>query len=522
MSKDETIGPDVSTEVDVEVGAEEQDGIETSSEQSTTRRRTSIILGVVVLGIVFIGVNVNVLGAKFGYSHDGFNAAVWSIGARSMERDGVISSKFGGDNARGSYANHPPVIYSEVALARTLPVDDHLAARLPAVISSIIALGVMAAVLCELGLSTATILGALALMTSSAMFIVFGPMIDTPVLALPICAATVLIFARTRNDRTTPRWVVVGVPFIAALTSWTSVTFALLTIIAFLLLPDRRRTIRAMVIPMTAGLVTGLLLTSSWIWWVYGSFGRLLDNGSIRAGGGVTLTQSLHEQWVYLWDAMPILCTVGGIGVVLALTKARSRGVVALSILPVVIYAVVFRHGAFVHQYWNFALLIGVTIGVGELLDPLIRRTEHSFIPHTTLIGAICIIAIGSLFLPSSAQQQRSAGIRVAKMFDTIGATGPSASPTGSNSPLGLVGPTIEGAPWAFYETDGETVDLELTPDSLRRASDTDPAQLVMLSNFLLWSYGAVDAEVPIVTSAGGLSVVRVSDLEQLVRDADA
>lgn len=486
------------------------------------RARTILALTVAALGIMFIGLNANVLGAGFGYSHDGFNASVWSIGARSMERDGVLESKFGGVSPDRVYANHPPIIYSTVAAARALPIDNHLAARLPALISSLVALGLIAALLYELGFSTIATVGALSLMATSTMFIVFGPMIDTFVLALPICTAIVLILARTLHDKSNPVWLLVGVPLLGALTSWTSVMFTIVAIAALLVRPERRTTSRSTVAPMALGVGTGLVISVSWIWWVYGSLTRFVSVAMKRSGAEetfeTTFGEVLAKQGGYLWDAMPILCVVGGIGIVLALRSRSIRPIASVTTLSVVIYALVFRDGAHHHQYWNFALLIAAAVGTAQLLDLLVDRTAPLRHRRNVLIATIGLVAIASLLLPSTAARSRSQGLEIARLFDAIGASG-DYPVTPSEPVLGVTGPAIGAAPWLVYPTDGQTRFVRAQPAALLVATLDDPDLPIMVPTDKLPQLVGPRDDLPVIASSEMFTLVNVRTLYHAVAD---
>ena len=156
------------------------------AKRSSTRPTLAIVIAVAVASAVFLSMNTGAMTKRFGYSHDGYNGAMWSIGADAIETDGLIKSRLGGKNSFGTYANHPPAIYVETYLSRRLPIDSHPAARLVPVISSLLALGLLAALLRELKFSDAALAASLLLVATSPMFTVFGSMLDTPILGLPI------------------------------------------------------------------------------------------------------------------------------------------------------------------------------------------------------------------------------------------------------------------------------------------------------------------------------------------------
>ncbi|MCB1256360.1 MAG: hypothetical protein KDB26_04600 [Microthrixaceae bacterium] len=251
-------------------------------------------------------------------------------------------------------------------------------------------------------------------------------------------------------------------------------------------------------------------MTISWVWWVYGSLRPILDSGSKRAGEGVSLSESFGKQMEYLWDSMPALLVLGFLGLVLAAWSHHGRQIAVIGMGAVVVYALTFFQGAYVHQYWNFAIVLPLAIGAAALIDRALQIVGDNFIPRTVLLGFLAILSAGSLYLHSSAKDQRDQGFAVAGLFDEVDHLGP---PTGPK--LGLLGQTITGTPWAFYETDGRTLDLE--PRSIEVTALKHPDLQVLLPSAFLTIINRDERDLEISAEAGGLAVIPLENLKALL-----
>jgi hypothetical protein len=236
---------------------------------------------VVALAVLLVVNAAPWLGAGFGESYDRRNAAVWGLSSRAL-RDDPIGSRLGGELEPGyTYANHPPLIIGETALAETIAGEHRIVTRSPAWLGSLVALLLLCWLLIDAGLSPSAVAAGVVSTWRSAMFLVYGTMLDTPITSLPFMLATLLAWQRSWRRRPWSVPVMVGLGFVAALAGWQSFVVAALAATTLVLDALRRRRGWSPPLAMGGGAFVGLVVTLSWIRWVYGSLQPLLNNRAI-------------------------------------------------------------------------------------------------------------------------------------------------------------------------------------------------------------------------------------------------
>lgn len=451
-----------------------------------TRHRGALALAalVVVLAGLLLVSNRTVLTARFGPSHDGFNGSVWASGSRAMRHEGLIESRFGGRSALGEYANHPPGILAETYVAESMAGEHRIVTRSPAWIGSIVAIALLVWLLVDAGFRRWTVAAAVTVVMTSQLFLVYGAMLDTPVTSLPFSLAVLIAAQRVVQNRPPPRWMLVLAAMLAVCSGWQSATmlsFAGVWVFSGVK-GDRRRLISGAW--FAGGGVVGLTITLLWIRWVYGSFGQLIDQEKLRSNGQ-GLVASLSRQGTFLTGLIPYAGIIGIVGLVIALTgRSRVRHLALVSTGAVAAYAVYFRQGAYVHDYWNYAVIIPLAVGVAavaELVVPMIagaRKIEPGLV-GAALVGIVVFV---SLAKPSGAKMSRDSGVSAASLIGSAIASVPSDSPA-----LGDVGSRSQYSsllPWVLYETGRRP--WILTPKSGRlyvSAEHSDVPMLVALDS---------------------------------------
>ena len=116
-----------------------------------------------------------------------------------------------------------------------------VALRAPALLASLAALVLLAALLRDAGFGLGDVAGGLAVAGTSAMFLTYGAMLDTPVLSLPFGLAAVWAAQRAWQGRPPPRPVLLATGLVAALAGWQSLLAAVLAVGPDPALPVRRR-----------------------------------------------------------------------------------------------------------------------------------------------------------------------------------------------------------------------------------------------------------------------------------------
>lgn len=478
---------------------------------SSSPRWWRVWLLAAVLFAVLLVQNAGILNAGFGVSHDGTNAAVWGTGSRAMREVGLVESRFGGVAPGQTYANHPPGILAETFVAESLLGEHRWVTRLPAILSSAVALVLLVGLLRELGFGPApTAFGATVFATSD-MFLSFGTMLDTPVTSLPFSLAAVWLVARAHRERSVPVAAAAAVGFGSAVSGWQSTVFVGVAGAALLALGRRNRPARTTGIAAIGGATAGLLIDVLWVRWVYGSLGSFLDQARGRSSG-VTVADSINQQVSNLVDLVPIAAVVGGVGLVLMVRARRDRLVVAVAVVPTVLYALIFREGAFQHHYWNYSLMIGLAIGAAALAHQLVER-RHDL--GRAVVVAIALLVGVSFVLPSAARDSRDAQLDGAQLVQAAVADHPDGAPR-------IV--LVEGADLLGpirYEAGAEPLSVP-TVDDLPAVATRIPDGYLVTSERRwpadAWTRLRADA----TSAAGPLILVRLDRVGQIVDDSDA
>src|SRR5438552_582916 len=230
------------------------------------------------VAVLFLAHDPGRLSAPFGPSHDGFNAALYMTGGRAIVEEGPLASQLGASSGtlsgdRVVYAHHPPLVYVEDAVALTVFRSPEIAARLPALVSSIVVVVLLALVLAACGLPPGSAALGLLIAFATPMFMSFGAMTEPHALGLAPMVALTLLWQRIRLGFEPASWALASVAAVAMLTSWEAGLFAT-SVAVFLLIGNRRRAAIAVLIGVA---LSGMLL-ALWILWAYhGDVGELFQ-----------------------------------------------------------------------------------------------------------------------------------------------------------------------------------------------------------------------------------------------------
>jgi hypothetical protein len=322
---------------------------------------------------------------------DSYNNAVFSIGARALREHGPIESKLGGDWGGGDYyADHPPLIYSASALTQAVVGDDELAAPLLAFAASVASVALLFGLLRQLGVAAVAAAVSVIVGLSVAMFLDFGTMLDTLILGLPFAVGYLVAWQANLDGRASPRWML-GTAAAVVLVAWEGAILVATSMVVTWLLGHRRY--RRMLVAAAGGLVMGLVANALWIAWVSG-LETVLDKALYRSGRGsdISIGGYLEHQGQHLRN----LFGIAGV-VVLAMAVAacvclrRFRPLGAATLATVLMYALAFREGSDLHDYWNYWLLIPFVLGVGALATLLDRSNVVQVLGAAVLATALVI-----------------------------------------------------------------------------------------------------------------------------------
>jgi 4-amino-4-deoxy-L-arabinose transferase-like glycosyltransferase len=325
---------------------------------------------------------------------DSYNDAVFSLGGRALLDRGPVAAKLGADFGAGDlYADHPPLVYVATAASQAVVGDRAAAAPILAFAASIAAALLLYVLLRELGLHAVTAAVTVAVGLSIPLFLDYGTMLDTLMLGLPFAVAYLLVWQRSMDERSGPAALAAAAAAVA-LVAWEG---AILVVLAMAVTATvRRRAGVRIVIASGVGLGSALIATVLWVSWV-GGISDLFDKGLYRGGqsSDVSVGQYVRDQWQhtrhYFGVAGLVLLAVGACALLIA-PRFRAIGVVALA--TPVIYALAFREGADLHDYWNYWLLIPMVLGIGALTT-LAGRVVKPVVVAVAVAGATGAIISG-------------------------------------------------------------------------------------------------------------------------------
>ena len=485
--------------------------------------RCLLALTIVVLAATLV-IHVSPWVTKgFGHSADGYNGAMWSLGARGAVED-PIGNRLGGIQPSGyRYANHPPLLVWTTAVTGGLTGERPVALRAPALLASLAALVLLAALLRDAGVGLGDVAGGLAVAGTSAMFLTSGAMLDTPVLSLPFGLAAVWAAQRAWQGRPPPGPVLMAAGLVAALAGWQSLLAAVLATALTLLSPsvDGRRAGRV----LGTGALAGLAITLAWIAWVKGTLLGLGDQAAYRTSVDTGEWLSRQETFAgYLYG--PILLVVAAVGLVLALalrhqpTRATSdtpthrtwegvRPLAGLLAAVVVLYTVTFRQASAAHDYWTFWGVALLAVAATALLHSVRHGARRLPRPAAVAIQSTAVVGVVVLALSGAGHRSRSdQSIREGLGALPVLAAAPRASYPDQAT---IVVPGDEPIlPWADFVTGG------------RAAQAASPADLARLPPDTMVFFVATADPSPEIRAAaaaveGGYVLMRAGDYQRIV-----
>ena len=454
------------------------------------RRSATHIAGLALVAagcVLFLAIGFGRITAPFGDSDEGINGAVWSLSARSLRDLGIVDSKLGGHRTDGTeYATHPPGTIVATAVTQAIGGARSWASRAPAWLATLAALVLLYRLGRRARFSPLVAGGAVAIVALTPMALVYGPMLDTPIVAFPFGVLVITCWFRDWSADEPSDLATAGLTALAALFAglfgWQA---ALLTALCGLTLAARAvrhrpGAIRA-ALPYLLGGAVGVALSLSWSWWVYGSFQTLFDKFGGRSGesSGIGLGDMVSFQLPWLANLLG-LSFVGLIGCVVALRDRFLRPLAAMALASVLLYAVIFRQAAAGHQYWNYWVLLPTAVGWGYVLRAIVREVHKARSGASARSTSIAIVVAIVVFVgafgvirPDQAQRYIVEGHRAAELVDAT------TFPTGQTG-LATVGQPYRADAWITYNTDLRPSTL-VSVDQLQQMATDRPDDLVLI-----------------------------------------
>ncbi len=448
--------------------------------------QTLAVVAVIAFALGFLIVGHQRITMAFGDSHDGRNGTQWGLGSRDLRTDGPVRSHMGADLTAGAvrapYTDHPPLIYAETAAVETLGGEHPWSTRLPAWLGSIAAIGLCLQLLRRCGLSPAAAAIGTTLGLGCPMFGAYGIMNDPWILGLPWGIAILLLWQRRRIGVPTSWWLISGVAFVGAWTSWVNVLELGLIGVAELAVRLRRRR-PDVLLPIAVPTVAAVALTLGWVAWSHGgSISSLLHNAGTRSGGASNglspsvVLSMLKSYWVDTFTPWQLLLAVPVIAA--AWLDERSRPVLAVALGTVVLWIAVFSDGAAHHDYWGYWMVLPLAIGIGVGADILLRARSRNI--GRVAVAAATLVGIVGFVVPGTIPRSLIRGSKAGAVLVAARATMPADQPY-----VWYLGSLIQIPYWVSYpfHRPGARLPNLATVD---RLASTRPDDLVLVASYRL------------------------------------
>ncbi|MFI5040337.1 MAG: ArnT family glycosyltransferase [Acidimicrobiales bacterium] len=447
------------------------------------RGRILPALLVVTFMAVFVVLAWGRIGAPFGDSHDGRNAAVWASGSRALRTDGPVASRLGARlnvaaGAGSTYIDHPPLTYWETAIAEELAGTHPWSSRAPAWVGTLVAMVLLYLLLQECGVSPMAAAAGVALGFGCPMIGLYGAMLDSWVVGLPWAVASLLVWQRERMRRPCRSWIVALVTVGAVLSSWQGVLLVAAITTVDLVGAMRSRRLPATVRARTLAAAASLVAVGVWMLWAAGSFDGVWSSFVSRTGAGNTAMgpgvawRSLRSAWSDL--LAPWQVALGAPLAIVAVATRRTRRVTVAALATLVVWIGLFRSGAAIHDYWSLWVVLPLSLGFAAGVDALVR-----FCCRLGVAGAVAPIVaamagVGCLGLAqvSVAQIHVSDGEAAATVLGT-------ATYADSQRTAWYVGDLAQPVDWISYLTHRPAEQL-LTADAVEQLSGRSPDDVIL------------------------------------------
>ncbi len=476
-------------------------------------------------------------GRPLGFSHDGRNAGVFSLMARGIDQLGWAGSNWGSTlaNDLGSYAHHPPLIVWLTALSEGVGGTHPFWTRLPTVVASALTIVLLHRICRRLTDDPlAAALGSCVAATTP-MFLVYGWMLDTPMLALP--AGMFLAdrwLALEEGEAVRPVTWAIGA-FVAAIAGWLGTALAGVLGLTALWrgwrlrrsgadprdpeeVDDRPSTFVGAGAWLLVGTAAATVVTMAWIAASSAGLADLLGQAAQRTGRDpateLTVLDALSIQVDYVvdvWFPVPVVLTI------LCWRAGRPVGpagrVVVLLAGTTALYSLVFWNATTYHAYWLIWLVAPLAVVVTTGLTRWSRHRQQN--ASTRLLVALAVVAtVAGLVWPGLSRQQLQGSAADGELVAR------SALAPGQDRvlALGVGGPFG----WISYATDTGVESLGWT--SLAEASSIHPDWHVLVPLRVVGGgCGTSPMPVSTVLDAGSfLAVVRAEDAARWLRPPDA
>ncbi|MEE2767733.1 MAG: hypothetical protein VX833_00790 [Actinomycetota bacterium] len=310
-----------------------------------------------------------------GDSHEGRVLGQFSLHVANFWELGPWASSFGASWEPFSevpYTHHPPLLTFLHLLTSTFAGQGLTQVKSISYLAGLATIPALWWLGRRLGLGALPAFGAVAALVATPWWWVYGR------LGLGLLPNVIMIGALWAVvEESTPRRLrlAAAASFAAVAASWHGVFLAPL----LLLWLWRRRGCDRAVIAAGVGMIAGGLVILIWVA-QGGGFGEWGDHLGTRVGGDWGWGEFLSRQWRFARGLLPTWYLVAAVlALVAGLADIRTRFVTGALIAMVVVFSLVPADGAWIHDYWNFPVLLALFPGFAVLIDWTSRWAAHQW-----------------------------------------------------------------------------------------------------------------------------------------------
>ena len=340
-------------------------------------------------------------GIPLGDSHEGRVLGQFSLHMKNFWSMGVIDSSFGASWEPFSdtpYTHHPPILTFLHIVFSAIFGEGLKQIKLISYLAGVLTIPAIFAMGKNLAISPKAVAISILILTTTPWWWVYGRL---GLGFLPNVLMIGTIWAAAKNPSKRKTTLAALSTFLAVAASWHGVF-----LMPFLWFQTwRRRKFDQLTLSLlAAGALGGLLI----LLWVSqgGGFGELGDHIGERVERDWTWSQFIQRQWDFAKTLLPLWYVILAIPSLLAgLIDSRTRFLTTSLIAMVLVFAVVPSNGAWIHDYWNFPILLALFPGFAVMSEWLVSFLQEKIasekIKKSTSIklGGFTVLAATLIFV---------------------------------------------------------------------------------------------------------------------------
>ena len=362
------------------------------TETSNERLITRTVLSAMVLFQLFSWLPA--YGLPLGDSHEGRVLGQFALHMKNFWSMGAVNSSFGASWEPFSdipYTHHPPVLTFMHIFVSTLLGEGLRQIKLISYAAGIATIPALYWMGRKLGINAKPVIISVLLLLATPWWWVYGRLglgLLPNILMIGTIWSAALNFTRRRALFASLA------TFFAVASSWHGV---FLMPFLWFHVWRRRKFDRLTLSLICAGVIGGLLI----LIWVFqgGGFSEFGEHFGERVERDWTWGEFVKRQWDFATNLFPLWYTILALpALLLGIIDLRTRYLTASLILMVLVFAVVPSNGAWIHDYWNFSILLALFPGFAVMVDwiiSLIKANLDSVTQKTTeLISSVTLLLL--------------------------------------------------------------------------------------------------------------------------------